>query len=271
MSNNARMLMEMRFSESCVLVTGGSVRIGRQICLTFAELGARIVVHYCRSGPEAEDLVKQMHPHPDGHLVVGGDLTDCRFRSALIPDLLARGAKPDILINNASTYRRMSLLDLSESTVRDDFEINLFAPLMLMRDFKEYCGSGCIINLLDQRVAVVEKGAGAYGLAKKALRDATLTAALEWGPETRVNAVAPGYSLPPPGVPAAKMEPLVAGIPLRRPSPPREVADACTFLASAHSVTGQIIYVDGGLHLAVPPIKERGTSTAASSLDGGST
>ena len=115
---------------------------------------------------------------------------------------------------------------------------------------KWICRRGCIVNLLDRRVAGVDPAAGSYGLAKKALRDATEAAALEWAPDIRVNAVAPGYSLPPPGVDPEKMLPLLEGVPMRQPSSPEEIAAACVFLARSPTVTGHVLFVDGGLHLA---------------------
>jgi NAD(P)-dependent dehydrogenase (short-subunit alcohol dehydrogenase family) len=103
----------------------------------------------------------------------------------------------------------------------------------------------------------VDPGAGAYGLAKKSLRDATEAAALEWAPEIRVNGVAPGFVLPPPGVSPEKMEKFLPGIPMRRAATPEEIADACWFLATAPILTGQILFVDGGLHLTANPVAEK--------------
>jgi NAD(P)-dependent dehydrogenase (short-subunit alcohol dehydrogenase family) len=119
-----------------------------------------------------------------------------------------------------------------------------------MLDFVRECRRGFIINLLDQRISRVEPGAGSYGLAKKSLRDATEAAAVEWAPEIRVNAVAPGIVLPPPGVSPDQLEPLLVNVPMGSTSSCEEVADACLFLASSTTVTGQILYVDGGMHLA---------------------
>lgn len=242
--------MHADFTNFTVLVTGGAVRIGRAICLAFARRGARVVVHCHNSRGAAAELLAAMPPHPGGHRMVAGDLADPAFRQRLIPDLQASGVGVNCLINNASVYRRMPLAQADEILLREDFEINFIAPFMLMRDFANRVGAGCIINLLDQRVSRVERGAGGYGLAKKSLRDATEAAALEWAPDIRVNAVAPGFSLPPPGVSEENMIPLLANVPMRMPSSPGEVAAACLFLASSPTVTGQIVYVDGGMHLA---------------------
>lgn len=246
--------MRKAFENWEVLVTGGGLRVGKVICQAFAENGARVIVHCHRSIQAARDLVKHLPGAASGknHMTIQGDLTDRGYRSRMLAGLKAKDVRLNCLVNNASTYRRSPLQALSEAAVREDFEVNFFSPFFLMKDFAEYYGSGCVINLLDQRVANVEKNTGAYGLAKKALRDATEAAALEWAPAIRVNAVAPGYSLPPPGGSEKHMQPLLGNIPMQKPSPPAHIAQACLFLAKSETITGQILFVDGGMHLTTP-------------------
>ncbi|MCF7853985.1 MAG: SDR family oxidoreductase [Candidatus Pacebacteria bacterium] len=232
-----------------VLVTGGAVRIGRAIALRFAEAGARVIVHYRSSVEQAQELKSQLDTLSSGNAIVQADLTDAARLESLIADASALGGGLDILVNNASVYRRTPLLKLDAHRLRKDMEINFFAPLLLMRDFARQCQRGVIINLLDQRVTKVEPSAGSYGLAKKGLRDATEAAALEWAPDIRVNGVAPGFVLPPPGVSADKMKGLLGEVPLHRETSPEEIAEACAFLAAAETVTGQVLFVDGGMHL----------------------
>jgi NAD(P)-dependent dehydrogenase (short-subunit alcohol dehydrogenase family) len=199
---------------------------------------------------QAEALVAELDQLSTGNLAVAADLTAPRERARLIPNLATQWGKLDGLVNNASVYRRNHVRDLDEEQIRSDYEINFFAPFLLMLDFARECRHGFIINLLDQRVARVEPGAGSYGLAKKSLRDATEAAAVEWAPEIRVNAVAPGIVLPPPGVAPEKLVPLLANVPMGSTSSGEEVAEACLYLATAETMTGQILYVDGGMHLA---------------------
>lgn len=234
------------------LVTGGALRIGRCIAETLAAAGARVAVHCNRSTNEAADLVRELNQITDGCLWLKADLSDGPARDRLIPAVIKQAGQLDILVNNASVYRRCPLLRLDEAGLREDWEINFAAPFLLMRHFAAMVASGAIINLLDQRVAKVDPGAGSYGLAKKSLRDATEAAALEWAPRIRVNAVAPGLILPPPGVEPEKMVPLLRQVPMRRPSPVSEVGAACLYLARTETVTGQVLYVDGGLHLTGP-------------------
>jgi len=245
------------FSNARVLITGGAVRIGRAIALAFARAGARVVVHCFNSVRHAESLVAECSRFGAGHEWVQADLRDPNQRRRIIPELVDRGGPLQGLVNNASVYRRRLLHQTATQDWLADYEINALAPFELMQDFARHCGRGWIINILDHRVAAVDPGAGAYALAKKTLRDITEAAAVEWAPEIRVNGVAPGYVLPPPGVPPERMERLLRYVPLGRACPPEDVAAACLFLARTASITGEILFVDGGLHLVNPAMVER--------------
>lgn len=249
--------MAQDITNTRVLITGAGVRIGRQIAIAFAQAGARVIVHYNRSEEAAQELLNALNDIAPGHSAVRADLTNPEERQTLIPRLVADGFRINCLINNASVYRRCPLAQVISERLRQDYEINFVAPFLLMRDFAVYCEEGSIINILDQRVASVDPSAGPYGLAKKSLRDATEAAAVQWAPRVRVNAVAPGLVLPPPGASPSGMARLVKQVPMAEPSSPEEIADACLFLARSRTITGQILYVDGGLHLVGVPLPER--------------
>jgi len=240
-----------------VLITGAAVRIGRALALAFARAGARVVVHYNRNADAAADLLRILETFGPGHAAIQADLRFRAARRALMQAVFADAPPLTGLINNASVYRRGLLKEIAPEQFSDDFEVNFIAPFELMQAFARRTECGWIINMLDQRVAGVDPGAGAYGLAKKALRDATEAAALDWAPQIRVNGVAPGLVLPPPGVPAERMRPLLRQIPMQRQSTLDDVAEACLYLARAETVTGQVLFVDGGLHLPRPAVRER--------------
>jgi len=239
-----------------VLITGGGIRIGRAIALAFARAGARVIVHYNRSEREALDLVRELETIRSGHQAVKADLSNTTARHNLIPSLLRPGETLNCLVNNAAVYRRCPLAKLESARFREDYEINFLAPFLLMRDFARYCDEGSIVNILDQRVALVDPSASVYGFAKKSLRDATEAAAVQWAPRIRVNAVAPGLVLPPRGVGPNKVQRLLRYVPMAQTSSPEEVAEACLFLTRSRTVTGQVLYVDGGMHLVSPAMHE---------------
>ncbi|MFW5802943.1 MAG: SDR family oxidoreductase [Verrucomicrobiota bacterium] len=239
-----------------ILITGAGVRIGRALACRLADDGARIVLHCNRSLEAARELLTELGGESAGHSVVQCDLADADARDSLV-SRVCRDEPLWGLINNASAYTRKPLAEVTEDDLHRDFEINAFAPIRLMCEFRNQCQSGCAINLLDQRVASVEPGAGSYALAKKTLRDATEAAALEWAPTMRVNAIAPGYVLPPPGISEQAMAPLLDEVPMQTRTHLDEIAEACRFLMMSPTLTGQILYVDGGMHLTGRPAPER--------------
>ncbi|MFA6292533.1 MAG: SDR family oxidoreductase [Victivallales bacterium] len=229
-----------------MLVTGGAVRIGRAICTGFAKAGAKVVIHYNKCGKEAAKLLKLIGGEKVGHRMSKCELSDLDAVAKLIPSL----GKTDILVNNASIFIPCPLSTEKLLDAKNQMDINFRAPLILMRMFMEQkIKEGCIINLLDQRIAKTSTNDGSYTLSKKALAEATLTAALQWAPRIRVNGIAPGAVLPPRGMENSKMKIQISMTPMKKASTPEEVAKACIFLAECDSVTGQVIYVDGGQHL----------------------
>jgi NAD(P)-dependent dehydrogenase (short-subunit alcohol dehydrogenase family) len=232
-----------------VLVTGGAQRIGAALCRTFAAAGHKVVIHYRHSAAEAAALLAELGGHAAGHATVPADLTDPAQLAALLPGLRGQGRAPDCLVNSAGSFPRRRLVDETAETLRETFWLNTFAPFLLMRDFARLVGRGAIVNLLDQRIASVNPDVGAYAIAKQSLRDFTLAAALDWAPAIRVNAVAPGLSLPPPALPPERRAAQLTQVPLGQEVPPTALAEATLYLATAEHVTGQILYVDGGLHL----------------------
>jgi NAD(P)-dependent dehydrogenase (short-subunit alcohol dehydrogenase family) len=229
-----------------VLVTGGALRIGRALCEAFAEAGANVIIHCNKSAAAAGKLPGELGGGGK-HRIVCCDLA----RPDDVSALTGQTGRIDILINNASIFEPEPLTTENADGIRAHFEVNFFAPLMLMKKFQEQLNgdSGCIINFLDQDVASVSRRSGSYSLSRKALRDATLSAALQMAPLVRVNAIAPGPVLPPVGMEHSRMEQTLKNVPLARPVDLRDLTQACIFLTENESITGQILYVDCGQHL----------------------
>ena len=133
------------------------------------------------------------------------------------------------------------------------FAVNLRAPLFLAQDFAAQARDGSdpsIVNVVDQRVFRLTPRFFSYTLTKSALNTATTTLAQALAPRIRVNAVAPGPTLPSPRQDAQAFAQQAALVPLGRGPRPDEIADAVLYLAGARSVTGVTIAVDGGQHVA---------------------
>lgn len=215
-----------------VLVSGGAVRIGRAVCLAFAEAGAQVVVHCNKSFKQAQELISLLPG--SGHQLIQCDLN--------FPEgLLDRCGKIDILVNNAAVYR------LPKGAEDQYMKINYSAPLALMKQFAgQKPEAGCIINFLD---AAEDYSPDPYSVSKQALYDVTLEAALKFAPAIRVNAIAPGPVLPPVDHQGPGMRKILEKVPMGRQVPLKDITDACLFLVRNESLTGQVIYVDGGRHL----------------------
>jgi NAD(P)-dependent dehydrogenase (short-subunit alcohol dehydrogenase family) len=238
----------MELTGKIILVTGGAVRIGRRICERLAGAGARVVIHCRHSGAAAQELAGRLRDAGTDAWVVQEDLDSEAGCEAVIRESVALAGGLDGLVNNASVFNRRGLADTDLSHLMQEFRPNLFAPLFLIRAFSRVSTTGRIVNVLDRRVATLEKGALAYQLSKRALADLTRLAAVELAPAFTVNGVAPGPVLAPAG--GDGVIPDRAGRVLTRNRPaPDEVADAVLFLLRADSVTGQILFVDGGQHL----------------------
>jgi NAD(P)-dependent dehydrogenase (short-subunit alcohol dehydrogenase family) len=224
-------------SGKAALVTGGARRIGAAICRELAARGAGVVVHYRHSEAEAIAMNRTL-----GHGVfsVRGDLSNPMECEWIFREAAEWMGRVDILVNNAALFVRDGEAD--EALLR---EVNLAVPLRLAQRVAEQPGGGCVIQMLDSRIARPAAGPfQAYAATKRALAESVERLAREYAPRTRVNGVAPGPVLVPEAVREAAGE-----IPLGRRPTPEEIARAVAFLAESESVTGQILFVDGGQHL----------------------
>jgi len=221
--------------------------------MAFADDGWNVILHCNRSADEAKELQRSLPG--SGHAVIQGDFSTTESITAFLERLERSRLHFDCLVNSASCYLRKPLVETSLQEMTAIYNVNFFAPFQLMCFFAEKMKSGCIINITDQRTASVDPAAGMYALAKKSLRDATEAAALDWAPAIRVNAIAPGLVLSPPGVPSEKIEPLLKKVPMRIRTTEQEIAQACLFLAHSETITGQTLYLDGGMHLQGFPLE----------------
>lgn len=241
--------MELR--DRAVLVTGGAVRLGAAIVRAFAQAGARVAVHYRRSGADAEALCREIRAAGAEAAPVAADLADGAECERLVAAAAAAVGPLDVLVNNAALFHKDTFERLDEAVLATEFGVNLFAPLLLMKAFAAQERPGAIVNLLDRRIAGLDPSAVPYELSKKALAEATRLAARHWAPRLRVNGVAPGPVLPPPGEGEDYLHDKAGPIPLGRPCTPEQIAEAVLYLVRADSVTGQIVFVDGGQRLVM--------------------
>jgi pteridine reductase len=231
------------------LITGGALRMGRAISLALARQGANIVIQFAASATAAEALAAEIAASGVKACVVGADLASAQQAAGLWDRATKQAGPIDILINNASVFEESSLQSFAPEELAHDMQINAVSPLLLARGFFAQGRAGSIINLLDARIADYDRTHAAYHLSKRMLYSLTRMMALEFAPQVRVNAVAPGLILPPVGQDESYLQKLASTNPLNRYGRPADIAEAVLFLLMSPFITGQVIFVDGGRHL----------------------
>ena len=239
----------MNLTGQTALITGGAVRLGRALALALAEAGARIVIHYRDSAAAARELVETLRGGGTEAFLVQGDLVSEAACREVIAQAAAAAGGLDILVNNAGVFHRRRLAEADEAAVLAEFWPNLFAPLFLIRAFAATAPRGRILNLLDRRIAAHDPACVPYQLSKKGLEELTSLAALELAPRFTVNAIAPGAVLPPPGEGPEYLARHGGAAPLETPCTEADICAAARYLLGSDVVTGQVIFVDGGMHL----------------------
>lgn len=234
------------------LVTGGARRIGRAICLALAEAGYDVAVHHHDSVDEAEATGEAVRALGRRAATVRADLTDEAAVRGLIPAAVESLGPLAVLVNNASVFEDDRVGSLGRDSWDRHIETNLRSPIVLAEAFAAQAPNGsAIVNLLDQRVLKPDPRYFSYSLSRNGLWWATRTLAQALAPRIRVNGVGPGPTLPSIHQSPEEFEAEAAATLLGRPGDPEAVAAAVRWLvAEATLVTGQMIAVDGGQHLA---------------------
>lgn len=237
-------------SGKSALVTGGATRIGREICLTLANAGASVAVHYRSSAHEARETVARIRASGGRAEAIQADLQTEEACRTLVQEAGGLGGALSILVNNASVFTRESIHELSSQSILGEFWPNVFSPMLLSRYFAETKpAEGVIINMLDRRIQANDARYFAYSLAKKSLADFTKLAAVALAPSIKVHGIAPGPILPPPGESEAYLKEKGGRKLLDDQLDPSMIAGAVMALLSLRGATGQILYIDGGQHL----------------------
>jgi len=236
------------------LVTGAGKRVGRAIALALAEAGFAVAVHYRSSSTEADEVVAQIKSKGGKAGAVQADLSNETETAALTAKALAAVGRLTLLVNSASVFENDSIASMTRESWDKHIETNLRAPLKLAQDFAAQAEAGSdnlIVNIIDQRVLKLTPQFLSYTASKTALFTLTKTLAQALGPDgVRVNAVGPGPVLKNPRQSDDDWKRQNEATILGHGATPADICDALLYLVSARSVTGQMIAVDGGQHLA---------------------
>lgn len=226
------------------LVTGGTKRVGAAIGAQLAEAGYEVAVTSRNAdGDSAHYCVESALDSAEAPLAILDAVQD-RF-----------GRLPDLIVNNAARFDHDDWRTMSLERLEAHFRLNLHMPLLLATELARRQGDGrpgdppCVIQIVDQRVRNPVPDQLSYTLSKQALAESVRTMALALAPRVRVNGVAPGLTLATGEYDARLIEAARASMPLERLPVPTDIADAVLYLARASSVTGQLLFVDGGAAL----------------------
>lgn len=231
------------------LVTGAARRIGRAMALALAGEGVHVVVHYHRSHAEAQALVDEIMGQGVRAQAVRADLADADQAAGLVRRAEDIGGAIDTVINSASIFPAGTLTDLTPEDLAANVQVNATSPFLIGRALAERGREAAIVNFLDARMVDYDSRHAAYHLSKRMLFTLTRMMALEFAPAVRVNAVAPGLILPPPGEDESYLQRLAPTNPLNTAGTLEGITDAVLFLLRSGFITGQVIFVDGGRHL----------------------
>lgn len=236
-----------------VLVTGGAQRIGHAIALTLAAAGWRVAVHYNASAEAASETLAAIRSAGGSAVAVQADLAHDADAAVLVDRAVEAIGPLTALVNNASVFEHDQWDTVTRESWSRNMDVNLWAPFRLSQAFARQVPAGergAIVNLIDQRVWRLNPDFTSYTVSKTGLWTLTQTLAQALAPRIRVNGVGPGPVLQSIHQTSAHFEHEAARVPLERAVKPEEVAEAVLFLLRSQAVTGQMIAVDCGQHLA---------------------
>ena len=238
-----------------VLVTGAARRLGRAIAIEIARSGCDIALHFHQSADEAAASASYVRALGVRAECFQADLADEAACRALLPSVVARMGRIDSVVNNASHFAYDNAETFSYAAMQTHWRANTAPAIVLAQalavHLKGCSETGCVVNLLDQKLWNPNPDYLSYTLSKAALEVATTLLAQALAPQVRVAGVAPGVTLV--SGPAMSAEGFAAAhamTPLGRSSTPDDVARTVRFILECPAITGTTIVVDGGQHLA---------------------
>ncbi len=235
------------------LVTGGAARIGKAIVRDLAAHGWALAIHANSSTESANAEAARIAADGGRAVVVQADLADLDGLRTILPRANDKLGPVTLLVNNAAIFLKDAIGELDAQVWETQFAVNLRAPVFLAEAFAAQLPGdqeGNIVNMIDHRVLKLRPDMTSYTLAKSALWTATRTLAQALAPQIRVNAIGPGPVLPNLHDGKAGLAGEVDGTLLKRRVDIADFGRAIRFLVETGSMTGQILALDSGQHLA---------------------
>ena len=243
----------MASTETVALVTGGARRIGAAIARDLAANGFAVAIHYNGAREDAARLAADIEAAGGRAALVEADLTDMAAADGLVAAAERALGPVQLLVNNASIFEDDAADDFDWQVWDWHFALHVKAPALLTRRMAAALPQGrdgLVVNVIDQRVWRLTPKFFSYTLSKSALWTATRTMAQAYAPDIRVNAIGPGPTLANERQTEEDFARQVDGLILRRGPALAEFGATIRYLWQARSLTGQMIALDGGQHLA---------------------
>ena len=245
------------------LVTGAGKRLGRAMAVALAEDGFDVAVHYASSADAADETVSVLRALGRRAEAVQADLLVEKDVQGLVGRAAeALGGPLTVLVNNASIFEHDDIGSATRESWDRHMESNLRAPFVLTQKFAgqvpdpvqddrgEPVAQGLVVNMIDQRVRKLTPEFMTYTIAKMGLWAFTRTAAQALAPRVRVNAIGPGPTLRGGRQTEENFAAQRAATVLERGADPEDITGALRSFLTAKAITGQLLCVDGGQHLA---------------------
>jgi NAD(P)-dependent dehydrogenase (short-subunit alcohol dehydrogenase family) len=257
-----------------VLVTGAARRLGRAMALDLAAHGYDVAVHFRGSKDDAFATVAELQLAGAAAHAFQADLSDEAACRALVPAVAAHFRRLDAIVNSASTFEYDDPLSFSVASMDKHWRSNTAPAILLAQALHAHLhghlhghlhahlhghagdrpgSTGCVVNIIDQKLWNPNPDYFSYTLSKAALQAATVMLAQALAPRVRVCGVAPGITLVSGPMNADEFAQAHQMTPLQRSSTPDDIARTVRFLIESPAITGTTLLVDGGQHLSAQP------------------
>jgi 3-oxoacyl-[acyl-carrier protein] reductase len=257
MTEEEELMISGKLLAKTAIVTGGSRGIGRAIATAFARQGANVVINYSKSAREAKETVKAIEKEEGTAMAIQADVSDKKAVAKMVHGTLGAFKGIDILVNNAGINIDRPLQQMTEKEWDRVIDVNLKGTFLCSQAVAEWMvaqKSGKIINIGAQTGIRGRKNGANYCASKAGIITLTRCQAYEFAPHVQVNCIIPGFIATDEVIERYRLHnkknfnKMVASIPAGRLGLPEDVAEMALHLVSqANYVTGQLIWVNGGM------------------------
>ena len=238
----------MKYAGKTVMITGAFRRLGWEMACHFAAHGARLICHYFQSGEDREERVRMLEALGSPAIAcMGRDLSDARGLEEEIRDLFAQCGPIHALIHNASIYEDDDIKSADLEALEKSLALHAISPWLLSRVFAEQAPDGATLIAILDAALPRKRGYFTYQMGKSMLVELTRQMARAFAPRVRVHGVALGPFLKSPS--EGDLSAWVAGLPIPRWGEVSDLTRALDYLLEATYSTGEVLRLDGGLHV----------------------